>query len=999
MSRQTETVKRTPSIRTVILITLVTSAALMMLVFGAISLYHEYSDTQKTLRNHLEALSGQIAMSVSQPLWTLNMEGTAKILESFMQNRNLYGIVIRESDQIVLAMTRNESWQVIPSKTDITASDLYHQRSLVRHNGQNIATLDVYLSQRFIREDLKHRLVMEGVYMLLFNIILLAILFFALIKTVIGPLKRIENYALTLSKTDHTDRIYMPDIRSTREIAHLKTAIEKMVAQNKARYLELQTSQLATRDAEAKYRGIFENATEGIFQVASDGRPLTVNPAMANILGYESPKELLDHFQDTTLEIYSNPARRDQFVQIIKKHGYVKDFEYVARRKDGTPVTTLIDAHLIRDAEGNPMYFEGIVRDITEKKRMDELRIAKEAAEKTAQSRNEFLANISHEIRTPMNAIIGFTNLALKHDLTPKLSNYLNTIARSARNLLHLINDILDFSKIEADRLELESVDFKLDEVIRNISDLILLKAEEKGIQFSVSIAPYVPNDLVGDPHRLNQILLNLANNAVKFTLAGRVTLNIQPIETGIQDCLLMFSVKDTGIGMTPEHLARIFKPFSQGDSSVTRRFGGTGLGLAISKHLVERMGGRIQVESHQNRGSMFSFTIRLLRQPDSSRRQGAALSRPALATDAPSREEALSSIRGASVLLVEDNVINQELTCEILKECGLNVDIASNGREALSSIKERHYDLILMDVQMPVMSGFEATVAIRQMERLREIPIVAMTAHNTARDKEACLQAGMNDYLSKPLDIDLLTAILIRWIPPQTQKTDEPPPHADPPAAKEISALSLPQALPGIDLQEGLARLQGNTHLYLKLLKSFMQHYEHAARDIDLALQTRDYDRVAGVAHAIKGAAGNLSIIGLAASSSQLHAEAKRGGASCDMTPTLNKFSETLAAACASIHRLTETADEAFNRNKAANPDDPAVLTERFKELSGLLKKSDLRAGAAFGSLKAQLIARSLESEAIRMEDLLTNLEFSQALDILSDLANKLNIPTGGIH
>ncbi len=999
MSRQTETAKRMPSIRTVILITLVTSAALMMLVFGAISLYHEYQNTQKTLRNHLEALSGQIAMSVSQPLWTLNMEGTTKILESFMQNRNLYGIVIRESDQIVLAMTRNESWQVIPSKTDISASDLFYQRSLVKHNGQDIATLDVYMSRRFIREDLKHRLVVEGIYMLLFNVILLSILFFALMKTVIGPLKRIENYALTLSKTDHADRIYMPDIRSTREIAHLKTAIEKMVAQNKARYLELQTSQLATRDAEAKYRGIFENATEGIFQVASDGRPLTVNPAMAQILGYDSPKELLDNFQDTTLEIYSNPAQRDKFVQIIKKHGYVKDFEYLARRKDGSPVTTLIDAHLIRDAEGKPMYFEGIVRDITEKKRMDELSIAKEAAEKTAQSRNEFLANISHEIRTPMNAIIGFTNLAMKQDLTPKLSNYLNTIGRSARNLLHLINDILDFSKIEADRLELESVDFKLNEVIRNISDLILLKAEEKGVQFSVSIDPYVPNDLVGDPHRLNQILLNLANNAVKFTLAGRVMLTVQPIETGVQDCLLMFSVKDTGIGMTPEHLARIFKPFSQGDSSVTRRFGGTGLGLAISKHLVERMGGRIQVESHQNRGSTFSFTIRLLRQPDSARRQGAALSRPTLATDAPSREEALAGIRGASVLLVEDNVINQELTCEILKECGLTVDIAGNGREALSSIKERHYDLILMDVQMPVMSGFEATVAIRQMEHLRAIPIVAMTAHNTARDKEACLQAGMNDYLSKPLDIDLLTAILIRWIPPRTQKMDAAPPHMDHTAAKEISALSLPQALPGIDLQEGLARLQGNTHLYLKLLKSFMQHYEHASRDIDLALQARDYDRVAGVAHAIKGAAGNLSIIGLAASSSQLHVEAKRGGASCDMTPTLNKFSETLAIACASIHRLTETTDEVFNREMAASQDDPAVLTERFRELSGLLQKSDLRAGAAFGLLKAQLIARSLEPEAIRMENLLINLEFSQALDILSDLADKLNIPTGGIH
>lgn len=992
MNNLSETASRAKSLKTIIIITLVVSATIIMIAFGGLSYYKEYQNTKKKLQINLETVSDQIALSISQPLWTLNMEGAGKVVESFMRDRNIYAVVVKDQNRIVMAMTRDKHWKVIDAAQDISASGLYHKQSRLMYAGQNIGTLDVYVTLHFIREDLWHAMILGGLYLLFFNIILLSILFLALMNTVIKPLKIIEDYALQVSTTDYNDKIYMPYITPAREITHLKMAIEKIVEQDKSRYLELQSSQMAMRDAEAKYRGIFNNATDGIFQIARDGRPLTANPALASMLGYASPSELLDHFKDTALEIYSNPARRDEFVFLTKKFGQVRDFEYMARRKDGVNITTLIDAHVIRNSAGRVLYYEGIVRDVTQKKQMEDLRIAKEAAEITAQSKNEFLANISHEIRTPMNAIIGYTHLALKNKLTPKLRNYLNTIARSSENLLHLINDVLDFSKIEADRLELESVEFKLDEIIRHTSEIVSHKAEEKNIQFLVSVNPAAPNALVGDPYRLSQILLNLANNAIKFTSSGQVLITVEPVETDLSDCLLMFSFKDTGIGMTPEHISKLFKPFSQADSSVTRRFGGTGLGLAICKHLVEMMGGRILVESQPGKGSLFYFTIHFQRPQLLFKRYIAAGKSPCPETEARVKEEALRNIRGARVLLVEDNVINQELTTEILKENGLIVDISNDGREALSKIGQNDYDLILMDVQMPVMSGLEATVLIRNMERLGDVPIVAMTAHDTARDKQECMKAGMNEYMTKPLNIDFLMSILVKWIKPRTQPEDNLPLSS----TNITSSADSSDALPGIDVADGLERLQGNKRLYIKLLKSFVRNYEHASEDINSAIHNNDYAKVTAIAHAIKGAAANLSMTGVAASASQLQ-EAARSGSVKNISSTLPAFRNALIEAGASIHRLTENVSDDGNSGSGATPLATDELAAGINKLYTLLEKSDLRAEAAFVLIKQQIKGRGFNLEVDLIEEKLINLEFGQALGMVSDLGAKLSMTTGG--
>lgn len=997
-SISSENTQKSRSLQTIIIITLVVSATVMMVAHGMLSYYTEYQKTKKNLQTNLETMSNQMALSVNQHLSVSNKEDLQKIIESFMHDKNLYAIVIKDQTKVIAAFTRDHNWRVVPATQHISGPELMHKKVPISYGGRVIGELDAYITLRFIQDDLKEAVVWGGVYLLFFNTILLSVLFFALKKTVITPLKIIEDYAVKVSSSDDHEKIYMPYITPAKEVTNLKTAIEKMVAQNKARYLELQSSQMAVRDAEAQYRSIFNNATEGIFQIARDGRPLRVNPAMAQMLGYSSSQELIDSFQNSSAEIYSNPRRRDEFVALMKEFGIVKDFEYLARRKDGTPIMTLIDAHLIRNSNGEILYYEGIVRDITEKKRMEELRIAKEAAEKTAQSKNEFLANISHEIRTPMNAIIGFTHLALQHDLSPKIRSYLETIAKSSQNLLHLINDILDFSKIEADRLEMESVDFKLDEVIESASEIVSLRAQEKNIRFLVSIHPGVPNDLVGDPYRLTQILLNLANNAIKFTQTGFVMISVEPVELNIDHCLLMFSVKDTGIGMTAEHVSKLFKPFSQADSSMTRRFGGTGLGLAISKHLVEMMGGKIQVESQPGQGSTFYFTIKLERcRPSTRHHAPARLPSPVLdPSSKPIGQKSLSLLKRSKILFVEDNVINQELTREILTTLGIDVDIAQNGREALDLLEKSSYDLILMDVQMPAMSGLETTAAIKENPAWRHIPIVAMTAHDTVRDKQECIKAGMSDYITKPLNVNILISILVKWIPPSPHDLWGQIPPAGQIRAADRSQEPPPFSIPGVNVAEGLERLQGNKRVYLRLLKSFVEHHRDIQQDIAQAIDAGHFDKVAATAHTIKGAAANLSMAAVAESASRLQ-ELARGGDVQGMISTLKRLSAEIKSTREWMTQWAQTERELPGKETVPASVDRHSISEIFREFDCLLKKSDLRAQAFFNEWKRYIQGNHVDADIDIMEQLLTNLEYGKAADVLSGIAVKLNMDLGG--
>ena len=397
-----------------------------------------------------------------------------------------------------------------------------------------------------------------------------------------------------------------------------------------------------------------------------------------------------------------------------------------------------------------------------------QLLLARDAAEESTRAKSEFLANMSHEIRTPLNAILGMTHLVQRTELTVKQHGYLEKIDQSGKSLLRIINDILDFSKIEAGKLEMERVPFSVESVMRDVVAVISPGAGEKGLAISLSIPPGLPEKVEGDPLRLRQVLLNLAGNAVKFTDAGTVTFAVAADEARNDAIVLEFSVADTGIGLSKKQIAALFSPFTQADTSTTRQYGGTGLGLAICKQLVEMMGGAVWCDSAPGVGSTFRFTARFGLAggalPDSNPLNGVQDGVDE-ETDAEEARLALAVLGSAKILLVEDNLINQMVAQELLEIAGLTVDIANNGEEAVSKLTPGSHDLVLMDIQMPVMDGITAAGAIRADSRLRNIPIIAMTALAMQRDKEKSLEAGMNGHVTKPINAAELYTTLAKWL------------------------------------------------------------------------------------------------------------------------------------------------------------------------------------------------------------------------------------------
>jgi len=649
----------------------------------------------------------------------------------------------------------------------------------------------------------------------------------------------------------------------------------------------------AIMESEELFRTSFESASHGMGLVGCDGRWLKVNQAMADIVGksreafvdalitVEGPEDLI-----TVLNTVEHQAgEKLRMVETRLKH------------QDGTIVWLMLGAALVRGLDGEPKFFVVQCHDVTaQKNAIEALRAANERAEGALNAKSSFLANISHEIRTPLNAIMGLTRMVADSGaVDSEQQARLQRVLTASNALLGLLNDILDYSKGEAGRIDLVAEPFSLRASLAGSVELFADSAEQKNLDLSFEIDPDVPDLLVGDSLRLGQILNNLIGNAVKFTAKGAVGVKCEHIDTMDNGVLLRFTVTDTGIGINQDMIANLFTPFFQAEGSISRRFGGTGLGLSICRQLTVLMGGDINASSAADSGSVFRFTARF----------GVVLPEQLSLTSALLVDNASHCGRlQGSVLLVEDNELNQEVAENFLNKLGLEVTIAGNGVEALACMRSGRFDAVLMDLQMPVMDGFEAAKQIRRMPGGKTIPIIAMTAAVLTQDWETARAASMNDHIGKPIIREKMHAVLAKWLPKDGDGEEAALERPEPAAAPSfVPAASNPGNDSGIDLAGTIARFDGDEDLLYGLFRKFRKTNADTAKSLSALIADGKFKEAAIQAHTIKGTSGNLGITRLYDVSARLERELK---ADNDFS-SLGEFVNVLEQALLDLAALVE--------------------------------------------------------------------------------------------
>ncbi|MCP4345078.1 MAG: response regulator [Desulfobacterales bacterium] len=693
------------------------------------------------------------------PMVFRDKAGVRKILEQLQSVPNISEGYIYDDTGTLFAAYGKSGKMNIPPHPPRGPSTLFKDRTLhivqsIIYDDRHYGTIYLKSSTAVLNEKISQYLsamgfLMAGLAVLCYFI---AVKLQRIISVPILELAHIMDYIS--EKADYSLRVQK---KGKDEIGMLYTGFNNMLEQIHTHETKRSRAEKALQESEEKYRGIFENSTEGIFQTTADGRILTLNPALAQMFGYDSPGDMQKNITDLGTQLYAVPSGRDEFKKLMKQYGFVKNFEFRAYKKQGSITDVSMNARTVKDDNQNLMYFEGIITDITERKRVEELKIARDAADAANRAKSVFLASMSHEIRTPMNSILGFAEI-LKKKITDKQHKYyLSTIASSGKMLLDIINDILDLSKIEAGKLELNYEAVNPRSIISEINQVFSSGARDKGLNFYLTVDFLLPETLFLDAVRLRQILFNLVGNALKFTETGYIKLVLAKRYTDKdrKTLDLIFSVQDTGIGIPENQKEFIFDAFSQQIGQNPSKYGGTGLGLAITRRIVEMMGGSVSVKSEVGKGSIFQVRLKNIEVASAE-------------TSEAHKEINADSLKfkQALILIADDIESNRSLLKGFLESQDISIIEAENGIEAVNLAKWSQPVLILMDIKMPEMDGYEATRIIKTDEDLKDIPVIALTASAMRDDKIKIKNAGAEGYLSKPINKTELFAEMMRFLP-----------------------------------------------------------------------------------------------------------------------------------------------------------------------------------------------------------------------------------------
>lgn len=806
-----------------------------VIIFGTLSVYQLRDRATQQLQLKEQRNVRQISLILEVLVYHINMRQIDLVVESYLTDADILSIKVIDDNLLINHTAKDpKTGQLLDlTQSGMTMPD--YRKAVTRevrltHDDQVIGSCEVVFSRRSVDAQVLERVIDSGQLLMLIIFTQGLVTFVMMKRSISARLSALIKASQRIARGEWGQpvAIYRED-----EIGQLARAFNKMASQLKISFESLQR-------AEAKYRNIFEHALEGIFQTTPDGRFLSANPALARIMGYKSPEDLLTSVTDLAAQIYVNPEDRDEFRQILHENGQVSDFETQLYRHNGTSIWVSLSARIVTDVQGKQTFYEGILMDITARKEKERAEREREAAEAANQAKSRFLANMSHELRTPLNGILGYTQLLRrKGHLNALQEEGLHIIQQSGEHLLTLITDILDFAKIEADKMELYSVEIHLPTFLDSIVGIVRMRAQQKGIHILYEPDSSLPSGIRADEKCLRQILLNLLGNAVKFTDKGQVIFRVRSQEcessafaSQSRALTLLFEVEDTGVGMTAEQMENIFQPFEQvGD--VHRRAEGTGLGLAVARQLVELMGGILHVKSEPERGSTFWFDIVL----------------PVFDMVAQPSTENHQQIEGYegpkfTVLIADDDQLSRALLANALEPVGFTILEAKDGQEAVDMAQNVHPDVIFIDIEMPILSGLEATQQIRNSKLETPPIIIAVSASVSEADQKQCLKAGCDAFLPKPVKIERLFTLLhetlkVEWMYKETEgeQTVAPPYVAAeliPPPPEEMAMLldfAMSGNLEGIRTEaQRIAELDSQYRPFAQKLQELARGYEEKA-------------------------------------------------------------------------------------------------------------------------------------------------------------------------